>query len=131
VKFNIPISFSLANAAGMAIPHEDTKVYDFVSLEKQPEFVGGMIKFYDFLKKTVKYPAEAYKNKKSGKVFLSFVVEKDGTLTEIKVDRKAGHGFDEEAVRVLEESPKWIPGVQDGKAVRVKYNIPISFSLGK
>ncbi|RZM20449.1 MAG: TonB family protein, partial [Pedobacter sp.] len=147
VKFNIPISFTLgvsgaattqgniqyrvASQPPVQAGQENDKVYDFVSLEKQPEFVGGMKKFYEYLGRTVKYPIEAQKNKVSGKVFLSFVVEKDGSLTDIKVDRKAGHGFDEEAVRVIEESPRWIPGVQDGKAVRVKYNIPISFSLTK
>ncbi|RZL98067.1 MAG: TonB family protein, partial [Pedobacter sp.] len=109
----------------------DVKVYDFVSLEKQPEFVGGMAKFYEYLKKTVKYPAEAQKNNVSGKVFVTFVVEKDGTLTDIKVIRKLGSGLDEEAIRVMKASPKWTPGRQDGKAVRVKYNIPLSFSLSQ
>ncbi|TCD03401.1 M56 family metallopeptidase [Pedobacter psychroterrae] len=147
VKFNIPISFtkgapSQPGAPGQGatksegtvtystmVNQDPNKVYDFVSLQKQPEFVGGMAKFFEYLKKTVRYPAEAQKNKVSGKVFLSFVVEKDGSLTDIKVDRKLGSGLDEEAVRVIEESPRWIPGVQDGKAVRVKFNIPISFSL--
>lgn len=147
VKYNIPISFTkgtpptpgapgqgVTKSEGVAtysamVNQDPNKVYDFVSLEKQPEFVGGMKKFYEYLGRAVKYPIEAQKNKVSGKVFLSFVVEKDGSLTGIKVDRKAGHGFDEEAVRVIEESPRWIPGVQDGKVVRVKFNIPISFSL--
>lgn len=113
------------------IDQNDTKVYDFVSINVQPSFAGGMQNFYAYLKSTVKYPAEAIKNNIQGKVFLSFVVEKDGKLTDIKVERKLGFGTDEEAVRVLDESPKWIPGINDGKAVRVKYNIPISFSLDK
>lgn len=79
----------------------------------------------------MKYPAEAVKNNVQGKVFLSFVVEMDGSLTNIKVERRLGSGTDEEAVRVLEESPKWIPGMQNGRPVRVKYNIPISFALNK
>ncbi|TDQ09799.1 energy transducer TonB [Pedobacter metabolipauper] len=108
---------------------EDTKVYDFVSLESQPSFPGGIEKFYTFLKNTVKYPAMAQEANIQGKVYLSFVVEKDGSLTDIKVDRKLGGGTDEEAVRVLKRSPKWIPGIQNGKKVRVKFNIPISFSL--
>ena len=111
--------------------NDDSKVYDFVSLDKQPSFPGGMEKFYEYLKKTVKYPQEAQKNNIQGKVFLSFIVETDGELTDVKVDRKLGAGTDEEAVRVMEESPKWIPGVQDGQNVRVKYNIPISFSLSE
>ncbi|ATP58555.1 hypothetical protein CPT03_19845 [Pedobacter ginsengisoli] len=107
----------------------DSKVYDFVSLETQPTFPGGMEKFYEYLKKTVKYPKEAQDKNIQGKVFLSFIVETDGELTGINVDRGIGSGLDEEAVRVIEESPKWTPGTQGGQKVRVKYNIPISFSL--
>ncbi|MES2828320.1 MAG: TonB family protein [Bacteroidota bacterium] len=125
----------IATAAGdgpkQAAVVEDTRVYDFVSLEQQPSFPGGMEKFYAYLKKTVKYPPMAQENNIQGKVFLSFVVEKDGSLTDIKVDRKLGGGTDEEAVRVLKSSPKWIPGIQNGKKVRVKYNIPISFTLSQ
>ncbi|MFA4867243.1 MAG: TonB family protein [Pedobacter sp.] len=109
----------------------ENKIFDFVSIEKQPQFPGGMTKFYEYLSKSLKYPTEAVKNKVEGKVFLSFIVEKDGTLNDITVMRSLGSGTDEEAVRVLKESPKWIAGIQKGKAVRVKYNIPISFNLNK
>jgi TonB family protein len=108
---------------------QDTKVYEFMSLERQPNFPGGFEKFYAYLKQQVKYPAEALENKIQGKVYLSFVVEKDGELTDIKVNRKLGYGTDEEAVRILKASPKWYPGIFNGKPVRVKYNFPISFSL--
>jgi TonB family protein len=109
----------------------ENKIFDFVSIEKQPQFPGGMTKFYEYLSKSVRYPTEAVKNKVEGKVFLSFIVEKDGTLNDITVIRSLGSGTDEEAMRVLKESPKWIAGVQKGKTVRVKYNIPIGFSLSK
>nr|WP_068887733.1 TonB family protein [Pedobacter panaciterrae] len=136
VKYNIPIAFHLspqqANSGNtQTAPQNNEKVFDFVSLETQPSFPGGMEKFYEFLKKTVKYPKEAQDKNIQGKVFVSMVVEKDGTLTDIKVDRKLGGGTDEEAVRVLKASPKWVPGVQQGQKVRVKYNIPISFTLSK
>lgn len=108
---------------------ESGQVYDFVSLESQPTFQGGMNQFYAYVQRSIKYPQEARDNKIQGKVFLSFVVETDGALSDIKVERRLGGGTDEEAVRVLEESPKWVPGVQNGQRVRVKYNIPISFSL--
>ena len=65
-----------------------------------------------------------------GKVFVSFVIEKNGELTDIQVVKNLGDGTDEEAIRVLKASPKWLPGVQNGRLVRVKYNIPISFALG-
>ncbi|SMC84529.1 energy transducer TonB [Pedobacter africanus] len=104
---------------------------DFRALEVQPDFPGGMDKFYKYLSKAIRFPAAAQEANISGKVFLSFIIEKNGTLTDIKVERKLGYGTDEEAVRVLTGSPKWMPGIQNGKAVRVKYNIPINFSLAQ
>jgi TonB family protein len=109
--------------------NDEAKVYDFVSITKQPEFPGGMMMFYAYLRKSVKYPEEAIKNNIQGKVFLSFIVEKDGQLNDIKVERALGGGTDEEAVRLIKGSPKWTPGYQDDQPVRVKYNIPISFSM--
>jgi TonB family protein len=107
------------------------KVYDFVSVDTPPNFPGGIEKFYSFIGRSIKYPAEAVKNKVQGKVFLHFIVEQDGRLSNIKVDRRLGAGTDEEAVRVLESSPRWIPGIKNKQTVRVMYNIPISFTLGE
>jgi TonB family protein len=107
----------------------ESRVHDFVSIDTQPSFPGGMQKFYEYLSQNLKYPAEAKANKVEGKVFLSFIVETDGHINHIRVDRKLGSGTDEEAVRVVEESPNWTPGILNGKPVRVKYNIPISFKL--
>lgn len=106
----------------------ETKVYDFVSIETQPSFPGGMANFYKYLADNCKYPAEALAKKISGKVFLSFTVERTGELSDIQVVRGLGYGADEEAIRLLMNSPRWTPGIQDGKPVRVKYNIPISFT---
>jgi len=105
------------------------KVFDFISLDRQPSYPGGMDKFYQFIGKTVKYPKEAQEKNIQGKVFLSFIVETDGTLSDIKAERKIGHGLDEEAIRVVKNSAKWIPGIQKNMKVRVKYNLPISFAL--
>jgi len=107
----------------------ESGVYDFVSIDTQPSFPGGMSKFYEYLGHSLKYPAEAKANKIEGKVFLSFIVEKNGELTNINVDRKLGGGTDEEAVKALKASPRWNPGIKNGQPVRVKYNIPISFKL--
>jgi protein TonB len=112
-----------------AVAVDDNKVYDFVSIEKQPEFPGGISKFYGYLGKAIKYPPMAQENNVQGKVFLSFVVEKDGKLTDITVTRGLGSGTDEEAIRVLKASPRWNPGIQNGKPVRVKYNINVNFTL--
>ncbi|RAJ28147.1 energy transducer TonB [Pedobacter cryoconitis] len=117
--------------AKQAAAVEDTQVHDFVNLEVQPSFPGGIDKFYSYLSKAIRYPELAQEANVQGKVFVSFIVEKDGALTDIKVERKLGAGTDEEAIRVLKASPKWTPGIQNGRKVRVKYNIPISFSLGQ
>ncbi|MBB5440125.1 TonB family protein [Pedobacter sp. AK017] len=124
-----PLNDIMVVAYGGSETENEDKVYDFVSIDKQPGFEGGMQNFYAYLKKAIRYPAEAQKNNIQGKVFLSFIVERDGTLSDFKVERKLGSGTDEEAIRVLKESPKWTPGMKNGKAVRVKYNIPISFTL--
>ncbi|MBE9598216.1 energy transducer TonB [Pedobacter sp. MC2016-24] len=111
---------------------EDSHVYDvFSALEVQPTFPGGMDKFYAYLSKSIRYPAAAQEINIQGKVFVSFIIERNGKLSDIKVERKLGYGTDEEAIRVLNASPRWIPGIQNGIAVRVKYNIPISFSLAQ
>jgi|GEM_PF-118119 len=113
------------------VVEEDVVYGQFSPLEVQPTFPGGMDKFYKYLSKAIRYPAMAQEQSIQGKVYLSFIIEKNGMLTDINVEKKLGYGMDEEAVRVLKASPKWMPGIQNGKAVRVKYNIPISFSLGQ
>ena len=128
---DIVIAAPVGEGPKQAAVVEDTKVYDFVSIETPPGFPGGIEKFYAYVGKSIKYPPMAAENNIQGKVFLSFVVEKNGELTDIHVDRKLGGGTDEEAVRVLKASPRWTPGIQNGKPVRVKYNIPISFTLSQ
>lgn len=105
------------------------KVYDFVSIEKQPEYHGGMKNFYDYLSKSIKYPEDAQANNIQGKVHLSFTVEKNGKLTDIKIVKGISESMNKEALRVLDESPNWMPGIQNGKPVRVKYNLSINFTL--
>jgi len=118
-----------ANSTNTQQDESDKKVYDFVSIDKQPEFPGGIAKFYKYLGGSIKYPKMAQDNNVQGKVFLSFIVEKDGSLTDIQITRGLGNGTDEEAIRVLKESPKWNPGSSNGMAVRVKYNINVNFTL--
>lgn len=130
-KDAVVVGYGAAQKETEGALNDKAKVYDFASLDKAPTYNGGMTAFYAYLQKSVKYPQEAKKNNVQGKVFVSFIVETDGSLSNVKVERSLGSGTDEEALRVLEESPKWIPGIAKGKPVRVKYNIPISFSLGK
>lgn len=101
----------------------------FTVVEKQPEYSGGMSAMFDFLKKNIKYPAEAVKNKIQGKVFVTFVVEKNGGLSNISVLKSLDNSCDVEAIRVVNLMPQWIPGSQNGVFVRTKYTLPIDFKL--
>ncbi|WP_316737769.1 TonB family protein [Pedobacter aquatilis] len=105
------------------------KIYDFVSIEKQPEYPGGMKNFYDYLSKNLKYPEEAQERNIQGKVHISFTVEKNGKLTDLKVLKGLDESTNQEALRVFDESPNWMPGIQNGKPVRVKYNMSVNFTL--
>lgn len=110
---------------------EDNSVKDFASVEVLPEPPGGMAGWSKYLGKNLKYPPIARENNISGRVFVSFVVEKNGNLTDIKVMRGVGGGCDEEAVRVLKNAPAWKPGIQNGRPVRVAYTMPIVFQLAE
>lgn len=110
---------------------KDGKTYLYALENEFPTFAGGMDKFYRYLAASVRYPADAQRAGISGKVFLSFVVERDGSLIDIRVDRGLSPSIDQEAIRVLTRSPKWIPGKQHGIPVKVRYNIPLSFSLNR
>lgn len=101
----------------------------FTVVESEPMFPGGMDALYGFLARTIKYPEAMRKNNIQGKVLLSFIVEKDGSLSGIKSVRDIGYGSAEEAIRVLKLSPKWKPGYQNGYAVRVQYTMPLSFVM--
>lgn len=99
---------------------EDNTVY--VAVEVRAEYPGGMGKFSEFISKNYKAPDEDVK----GKVIVQFVVEKDGSLTDIKVMRDLGYGTGAEAIRVLKKMPKWKPGIQNGRPVRSLFSLPIS-----
>lgn len=101
----------------------------FTSVEQVPEFPGGMKAFADYLMRNLRYPAAARIKGVQGRVIISFVVEPDGELTDIHVGRGVEDDLDQEALRVVKMSPKWKPGTQNGRHVRVAYSIPISFAL--
>ncbi|MGV8879940.1 MAG: energy transducer TonB [Sphingobacteriaceae bacterium] len=109
---------------------EDNAPVNFASVEVLPKFPnGGDAAFGKYLGNSINYPAMAKENNIQGRVIVSFIVEKDGSLTDIKVLRDIGGGCGEEAIRVLKKSPKWTPGIQNGRPVRVAYTCPIAFSL--
>lgn len=107
-------------------PHritEDNKVYNQTDLEEKPDFPGGMEKFYKFVGNNFQTPEE---DGLKGKVYVSFIVEKDGSLTDIKVLRDIGFGTGKEAIRVLNKCPKWTPAQKNGKPIRALYSLPIT-----
>lgn len=105
------------------VVEEDTNIYNTAGIEVKPDFPGGIEKFYKFVGNNYKTPEE---EGLKGKVYVTFVVEKDGSLTDIKVLRDIGYGTGAEAIRVLKKCPKWTPGEQNGKKVRVLYSLPIT-----
>ena len=111
------------------ISQKDQKEEPFNVVEDMPAFPGGIEAMIQFLSSNIKYPADAKKQKVDGRVLVKFVVEKDGSITEVKVIKPAFPSLDAEAIRVVKAMPKWKPGYQNGQAVRVQFAMPINFSL--
>jgi TonB family protein len=108
-----------------AIAHNEV----FTSVEKLPSFSGGMESFGKYLGKALRYPKEAQDNGTQGRVIVTFIVEPDGSLTDVRAIKDPGMGLGQEAVRVINASPKWVPGEQNGHKVRVQYTVPVIFTL--
>lgn len=106
---------------------EEQQIFQVV--EEMPEFPGGMAECMKFLAKNIKYPTIAQENGVQGRVIVQFVVNKDGTIVDPVVVRSVDPYLDKEALRVIKAMPKWKPGKQRGKAVRVKYTVPVTFRL--
>lgn len=106
---------------------EETKVFDVV--EQMPQFPGGQGALFEYLSKQIKYPVIAEENGVQGRVIVTFVVERDGSITDVKVVKSVDPSLDKEAQRVVKGMPRWIPGKQNGSAVRVKYTVPVTFRL--
>ena len=102
-------------------------VFDVV--EEMPQYPGGMQAMLSFLQENITYPKDAQEKKISGRVIVTFVVEKDGSISNVETVKSVFPSLDEEAVRIVKAMPNWKPGKQNGKVVRVKYTLPISFSL--
>lgn len=98
-------------------------------VDEYPEFSGGMKAWAKYIQRNLRYPAQAQDEGVQGKVFISFVVERDGSITDVKVLRGIGFGCDEEAAKVIRKSPLWKPGKNKGNTVRVRYNMPITFTM--
>lgn len=122
----------LTGIAEVVIPERPAEVEDeglYLNVEQKPEFPGGETELYRFINSVIRYPAEAQRANVSGKVYVKFVVEKDGSIANVEVLKGIGFGCNEETVRVIKAMPKWTPGRQNGKNVRVYYNMPVFYQL--
>ena len=108
-------------------PSPSNKVYDVV--EEMPQFPGGASALFDYLARNIQYPVVAEENGIQGRVVVSFVVDRDGSITDVRVQKGVDPSLDKEALRVVRSMPRWIPGKQDGAPVRVKYTVPVTFKL--
>ena len=118
-----------ANAQKTVVSQSNQNVYDQV--EEMPEFPGGMPAMIEFLQTNIKYPKDAIKQDVGGKVMVMFVVETDGSISNVRVARKVFPSLDKEAVRVVKAMPKWKPGKEKGRPVRVNFTLPVVFSTKK
>lgn len=119
----------VTNAIQVAAPVEEEAEEIFLIVEDQPAPVGGMSAFNQYLSKSIRYPEQARRMGIEGRVFVEFVVDKDGNLTEVKAIKGIGGGCDEEAVRVVKNAPPWTPGKQRGRPVKVRMVVPILFKM--
>lgn len=127
-----PVTATAQGGAGAeSIPAADNSIREASSLDSYPEFEGGMAAWAKYIQKNLRYPPQAMEDGLQGKVFVSFVIEKDGSISNVTVIRGVAGSLDQEALRVIQKSPKWKAGMQNKQYVRVRYNIPISFSLAQ
>ena len=110
-------------------PVDEGKVYDVV--EQMPSFPGGPAAMMEFISRSIVYPVSALKQELQGRVIVSFIVERDGRLSNAKVVKSVAPDLDKEALRIVKKMPRWIPGQQNGRKVKVKYTVPITFCLNK
>lgn len=110
-------------------PPVEEETFDLAAVQEQPGFPGGMGKMYEYLQRTTKYPDMEFDAGIQGKVYVEFVVERDGSIDEVKVRRGVSPGLDREALRAVRSMPKWEPGKMNGKPVKVRFTIPVDFKL--
>ena len=120
-----------AKTSDATAPADTTKSVVYGIPETMPYFPGGQVLMLKYLADNIKYPASAVKAKKQGRVIVTFIVQKDGSVTHAKIAKSIDPELDAEALRVVKGMPKWTPGTQNGKPVSVRYSVPVKFSLWK
>lgn len=132
VKINVDVDQKTVIEVYVPPVREEEEIVEqeiFTIVESMPDFPGGQQAMLEYIARNIKYPPLARESGIQGRVFVNFVVEPDGSVSNVKVIRGIGGGCDEEAVRVIQSMPKWTPGRQRGKAVRVSFNLPVRFTL--
>jgi protein TonB len=131
IKFDVEVTEDTKVEAVTVVEEVKEEVDEiFTVVEETAAPKGGMPAFYKYIREKMKYPAQARRMGVEGKVFVQFVIGKDGSITDVKVIKGIGAGCDEEAARVMQGAPPWNPGKQRGKAVKQRYTLPIQFKLG-
>lgn len=132
IKFDVEVTEDTKVEAVQVVTEEPKEEIEeiFTVVEETATPKGGMAAFYKMVGDKMKYPAQARRMGVEGKVFVQFVIGKDGAISDVKVIKGIGAGCDEEAIRVVQSSPSWNPGKQRGKAVKQRYTLPIIFKLG-
>jgi TonB family protein len=124
----VNFSFAQSKAPATSQPAKATTV--LTKAEQMPSFPGGEEKLYQFLSENIKYPTEALDKKIEGTVLVTFVVNENGKISDVRMAKRMANGMDQEAIRVVKMMPNWVPGMDNGKAVAVQYTLPVKFSLG-
>lgn len=122
-----PQPTAVASDSETPLPPKDDKIYS--TCEIMPEYPGGQSALFQYLARTIKYPEESQQKGEQGKVTVSFIVNKDGSLSDYKIESGVTPLLDAEALRVLKLMPKWTPGKEKGKTVKVQYTVPVTFRL--
>ena len=123
----LSLAFFAMNIANAQKVSESNEVFD--SVDKTPEFPGGIPAMFEFIGHTLKYPSPAKRAKVQGKVFVKMIVEKDGSINDAAIVKGIGFGCDEEVIRVVKAMPKWTPGQKDNAIVRTSFTLPVNFVL--
>lgn len=131
LAFSLVSAFAFENhdATKSNLNSAEQKEKVYLKVEQMPKYQGGEQELVNFLVKSIVYPEEAKKKGIQGKVFVEFVVGKDGAIKDVKIAKSADPLLDAEAIRVVKSMPKWVPGMEKGKQVAVQYTIPIKFAL--
>lgn len=127
----VGVGFKACNGFSSPEPqkHEVKETKVFTAVEQMPMFPGGDAALMEYLSSNIHYPAEAAKKGIQGRIVVGFIVERDGSLSDVHVLRSVDPALDREAIRVIKSMPKWQPGKQNGNTVRVKYQVPVLFRL--